>query len=114
GGTGTGTGGGGDESQFYFALLKRAIERAWHRPVYTGSDTKSATVSLSLSRTGRVLRLELSKPSGYEPFDRTLLRAVRDAEPFPPFPVSLTVDSLAVQIVFDLHPEGSDTGNPGD
>jgi TonB family protein len=113
GGAGTGTGGGGDETNFYFALLKKAIEKAWNRPVYTGADTKSATVSLSLSRTGRVVKLELSKPSGYEPLDRSLLRAVRDAEPFPPFPVALTLDILAVQIVFDLKPEGADTGDDG-
>ncbi|HUD73015.1 MAG TPA: TonB family protein, partial [Dongiaceae bacterium] len=114
GGAGTGTGGGGDAYNFYLAFLKRAIEKAWNRPVYTGADTKSATVSLSLSRAGRVLKLELSQPSGYEPLDRSLLRAVRDAEPFPAFPADLTIETLSPQIVFDLKPEGADTGDHGD
>ena len=114
GGTGSGPGGGGDEYAFYLSLLKRRIEAAWNRPVYTGADTKSATVKLTLTRTGRVVERLLSKPSGYEPLDRSLLRAVLDAEPFPSFPASLTLDTLPVQIVFDLKPEGADTGEPGD
>jgi TonB family protein len=111
GGAGTGTGGGGDDYTFYLAMLKKKIEKAWNRPVYTGADTKSATVSLSLSRTGRVLKLELSQPSGYEPLDRSLLRAVHDAEPIPAFPITLTLDTLSVQIVFDLDPDGAADAN---
>ena len=114
GGTGAGPGGGGDEYGFYLSLLKKRIEKAWNRPVYTGAETKSATVSLTLSRAGLVLRLKMSTPSGYEPLDRSLLRAVRDAEPFPPFPVALTLDTLAVEIVFNLEPEGAGTGGAGD
>jgi TonB family protein len=114
GGEGEGTGGGADAYTFYLALLKRNIENAWKRPVYTGDTTLSATVNLKLSRAGRVQKLELSRPSGFEPLDRSLMVAVHAAEPFPPFPVALAMDSLAVQIVFDLTPEGSEPGNPGD
>jgi TonB family protein len=114
GGEGDGTGGGGDAYTFYLALLKHNIESAWKRPVYTGDTTLSATVNLRLSRTGRVQKLELSRASGFEPLDRSLMVAVRAAEPFPPFPAALVMDTLAVQIVFDLTPEGSESGNPGD
>jgi len=114
GGEGDGTGGGGDAYTFYLALLKHNIENAWKRPVYTGDTTLSATVNLRLSRTGRVQKLELSRASGFEPLDRSLMVAVRAAEPFPPFPAALAMDTLAVQIVFDLTPEGSESGNPGD
>jgi len=34
---------------------------------------------------------------------------VHDAEPFPPFPLSLKMDRLPVQIEFELNPE--DNGN---
>jgi outer membrane biosynthesis protein TonB len=53
----------------------------------------------------------MSKPSGFEPLDRSLMQAVRAAEPFAPFPTALAMDTLAVQIVFDLTPEGADTGD---
>jgi TonB family protein len=114
GGGGEGTGGGGDAYTFYLALLKRNIENAWKRPVYTGDTTLTATVRLTLTRSGRVQRLEMKQPSGFEPLDRSLMQAVRAAEPFPPFPLALAMDSLSVQIVFDLTPEGADTGEPGD
>jgi TonB family protein len=105
GGDGQGSGGGGDAYTFYLALLKRNIEQAWKRPVYNGDATLTATVNLRISSAGRVQRLELKTPSGFEPLDRSLLTAVRAAEPFPPFPSALAMDSLQVQIVFDLTPE---------
>ncbi len=114
GGGGQGTGGGGDDYTFYLSLLDRSIRGAWIRPVYTGRETRSATVRLQLSRTGRVMRLELATPSGFDPLDRSVQRAVKDAEPFPPFPISLSLDTLTVQIVFDLTPEGTEPGNSGD
>jgi protein TonB len=111
GGAGQGTGGGGDDYTFYLSLLDHSIRGAWIRPVYTGRETRSATVRLQLNRTGGVLRLELAVKSGFEPLDRSVLRAVKDAQPFPPFPTSLSLDTLSVQIVFDLTPEGTEPGN---
>jgi len=105
GGEGQGTGGGGDAYTFYLALLKRNIETAWKRPVYNGDATLTAILNLRISSAGRVLRLELKTPSGFEPLDRSLLTAVKAAEPFPPFPSALAMDTLQVQIVFDLTPE---------
>ena len=109
GAPGTGT---SDVYSFYIALLDRTIRNAWSRPVYTGHDVKTALVRLQLSPTGRVVRLELATASGFEPLDRSALRAVRDAEPFPPFPASLSLDSLTVPIEFQLNPEGT-TDEPG-
>jgi len=109
GAPGTGAQGPGtsDVYSFYIALLDRTIRNAWSRPVYTGKDVKTALVRLQLSPTGRVVRLELATASGFDPLDRSALRAVRDAEPFPPFPASLGLDSLTVPIEFQLTPEGS-------
>jgi protein TonB len=112
GGPGAASGGGGSEYDFYIALLDRSIRGAWTRPVYTGRDTRHAAVSLQLSRTGRVIRLDLASPSGFDPLDRSVLRAVREAEPFPPFPLALALETLTVRIEFDLTPEGQDS--PGD
>jgi TonB family protein len=81
------------------------------RPVDTSRDVRKAVVSLQLSRSGRVIRLDLAAPSGFDPLDRSVLRAVHDAEPFPPFPLALSLDTLTVRIEFELNPEGQD-GNP--
>jgi colicin import membrane protein len=109
GGTGTGGSGGsgtggGDELDFYLTLLKRRIETAWKRPVSTSREMRSAVVFIELSSTGGLLRLELKTPSGYAPFDRSIIQAVRDAVPFPPFPSGLKMDRLARSIEFQLTP----------
>lgn len=113
GGGGQGTGVGGDEYNFYLGLLDRSIKGAWRRPRYDGQEIYSATVRMQISRTGRVLKLELVQPSGLDLLDRSALKAVRDAEPFPPFPGALTIDTLPVQIVFELNPEGAGAEAPG-
>ena len=96
------------------AELDRNIRRTWTQPVYIGREILSAMVSLTLSSSGRVLRLDLVKPSGYDPLDRSVIRAVREASPFPPFPHFLGRDDLTVQIVFDLNPKGFEASPSGD
>lgn len=108
-GAGPGTGAGsGDELTFYYALLKRRIEAAWKRPVSTSRETRTAAVYVELSPTGRLLKLELKTPSGYAPFDRSIIQAVKDAEPFPPFPLALKMDRLNPILEFELTPLGGD------
>jgi len=103
GGPGAGAG-SGDEYDFYIAILKRRIEAAWKRPVSTSRETRTAAVYFELSPTGRLLKLELKNPSGYVPFDRSIVQAVRDAEPFPPFPLALKLDRLNPTLEFELTP----------
>lgn len=103
GGTGSGNG-GGDEYDFYIALIKRRIEAAWKRPVSTSREVRTAAVYFELSPTGRLLKLELRNPSGYVPFDRSIVQAVKDAEPFPAFPLALKLDRLNPTLEFELTP----------
>jgi TonB family protein len=114
GGTGQSGSGVSDEYTFYLSLLDRNIRGAWVQPIYTGLDIKSATVALVLDRSGRILKVELMTPSGYDPLDRSVVRAVRDAAPFPPFPHFLGLDTLAVQIVFELDPGSLGADSPGE
>ena len=104
----------GDEYTFYLSLLNRNIRRAWREPLYTGTSLLTVTVALEVNSTGRMLRLELAEPSGYGPLDRSVIRAVRDAGPFPPFPHFLRRDSLTVRIIFDLTPHGEGAAPSGD
>jgi TonB family protein len=102
-----GTGGrASDEYNFYLSLVKRKIDAAWKKPLDpTGQAIGSlATITLTLSSSGRVTRLDLTRPSGFDSLDRSVLRAVQDAEPFPPFPYQLGVDTLTVNFEFVLTP----------
>lgn len=114
GGGGAEGSGASDEYTFYLSLLDRNIRRAWSQPIYNGIEIKTATVSLELSRSGRILNLELLAPSAYDPLDRSVIRAVRDAAPFPPFPHFLGLDTLTVQIVFELDPGTLGAGSSGE
>jgi len=113
GSPGENAGASGTEYDFYIALLDRSIRGAWVRPVDTSQDVRRAVVSLQLSRSGRVIHLDLATPSGFDPLDRSVLRAVHDAEPFPPFPVALTLETLTVRIEFELNPEGRGADSQG-
>ncbi len=53
--------------------------------------------------SGRVTSLELVAPSGYEALDASVLRAIQDAQPFPPFPSELGSGPQTVQFAFDLN-----------
>ncbi len=96
----------GDAYTFYFALLRRRIEMSWQKPIYppefTDRRTLVVTVRLGLSSGGRVTALELLTPSGYDALDRSILRAVREAQPFPPFPPQITRSSITVPVEFVL------------
>ena len=100
---------GGNARTFYYTLLKMRIESNWQRPIYppnyTDRRTLLVTVRLGLSSSGRVTSLDLLTPSGYDALDRSILRAVRDAEPFPPFPPQMTRRSMAIQIEFVFNPD---------
>ena len=60
---------------------------------------------IGLTSSGRVTATELVAASGYDAMDRSILRAVQDAQPFPPFPYQLGRDSLTVTIDFVLPPK---------
>jgi protein TonB len=98
-----------DAYTFYFSLLRRRIENSWQKPIYppTFSDRRTllVTVLLGLSSSGRVTSLNLTTPSGYDALDRSILRAVRDAEPFPPFPPQIGRSSLTIPIEFEFKPD---------
>ena len=69
----------------------------------TGS-VRVGRVNGLVTPSGRVTGLDVVVPSGYEAMDRSILRAVQDAQPFPPFPLELGRDSLTVKIDFVLPP----------
>ena len=100
-----------DAYTFYLSLLDRKIRGAWQRPVYFGRQALEATVRMTLTSSGRLSSLELTESSGFDLLDRSAMRAVRDAGSFPPFPYDLGLDSLTVQVVFDLTPQGSPEGD---
>jgi len=104
----TATLGGGDASLgFYGASVKAALEAAWTKPyLEEQGDTYSATVSFVIARDGTARDVKIVTSSGVPSLDRSAMRAVIEASPFPPIPTSWQGDTLPATMRFDLTPEG--------
>ena len=100
--------GGGDASLgFYGAAVKAALEAAWIKPFLEDQgETYSATVSFVIGRDGTARDVRIAESSGVPSLDRSAMRAVIEASPFPPIPPSWSGDTLPATMRFDLTPEG--------
>jgi len=102
-GGGGGGGGGGTAdlrySRYYQALWER-IQRAWVLPPYDRTGRLEAIVVITVSRDGKILSFAFEKKSGDENLDASVERAIKKADPLPPFPPDLKESVLEVGIRF--------------
>jgi TonB family protein len=61
-------------------------------------------VKMTILKDGRLEKVEIVKPSGYEVLDRAALQSVRDAAPFPPIPQEMGWDEIemSIDLVFQI------------
>jgi len=84
--------GGADGAQvglarrLYYTEIWNAIRRQWALPEFLKSQRLETVLIIVLRRDGKVLDLRVEKSSGNEVYDESARRAVRKAEPLPPFP----------------------------
>jgi TonB family protein len=97
------------KSDLYLEQLRRRVEAVWKYP--NQSENLQATVKFSLNRGGYVSDLLITKSSGREDFDLSVLQAVKTASPFPPIPDDLMQNSelRKVEMTFSRKPELSDS-----
>jgi colicin import membrane protein len=92
GGQSGGAPGGADGAQvglarrLYYTEIWNAIRRQWVLPDYLKSQRLETMLVVVVRRDGKVLDLRVEKSSGNEAYDESARRAVRKAEPLPPFP----------------------------
>ncbi len=87
----------------YARMIKGEIMQHWRYPPEARAYLMegSLVVFFSLSRDGNMIQITISKASDHEILDREVVRAVRAAAPFPPFPGSVTVKKLNIKAAFD-------------
>jgi colicin import membrane protein len=84
--------GGSDGAQvglarrLYYTEIWNAIRRQWALPEFLKSQHLETVLVVVVRRDGKVLDLRVEKSSGNEVYDESARRAVRKAEPLPPFP----------------------------
>lgn len=98
--------GSGDPGlSWYNAAVTGALQAAWVKPVLEGTGTVYSTiVAFEIGRDGNVFNLDVDQPSGFPSLDRSALRAVMDAVPFPPPPPSVR-GTVRQRVRFELRPE---------
>jgi len=87
----------------YAQAIKEKIAGQWKYPQEARKKRlEGRLVALfSLNREGALTRMEITRPSGHEVLDREAERAVQSAAPFPPFPSTITVSRLNINVSFD-------------
>jgi TonB family protein len=72
--------------RLYYTEIWNAIRRQWALPEFLKSQHLETVLVVVVRRDGKVLDLRVEKSSGNEIYDESARRAVRKAEPLPPFP----------------------------
>ena len=87
----------------YAQAIKEKIAGQWKYPQEARKKKlEGRLVALfSLNREGALTRMEITRSSGHEVLDREAERAVQSAAPFPPFPSTVTVSHLNINVSFD-------------
>jgi protein TonB len=85
---------------YYLSAIERRVSENWLSAAGGREGGVSCVVYFRLSRNGRVSDLRIETPSGDSYFDRSALRAIRSAEPFPPLPRAFGESWLGIHFTF--------------
>jgi TonB family protein len=86
----------------YYSLIWAKIKEGWTLPedLPKGGVDLEAIIVLVIDKGGRLQKSWFEKKSGNTLYDQMAMRAIRRAEPFPPFPKELGDDPLEIGIRF--------------
>lgn len=111
-GTGGGGGGGGvggtgygltpEQARFgrYYMTVFNKIQSAWVLPSYYEHEKTMAIVEITIRADGRIVSTRFEKKSGNAEFDRSVMRAIKKANPLPPLPAGINEPLLTLGIRF--------------
>ncbi len=86
----------------YTTVLKEKIRSHWVYPLYAQENLIQGTLItfFRLDSGGNLVDVRVVRSSEYEILDKHALKAIRSANPFPPFPESIAVDFLNINASF--------------
>ena len=85
-------------SEYYLSNLQQKVENSWIMPIK--KDNKTAVVTFTLDKQGRVIDAKIARTSGNEEFDYEALMAIYKAAPFGEFSPNPLFTSLKLQFFF--------------
>jgi len=86
---------------WYIQAIHRKIQEHWEGRAIDGRQPE---VTFVIGSDGQLRRLEIGKSSGNPVYDQLAMRAVRDANPFPPLPAGFGKPTLTVGLQFIYDP----------
>jgi TonB family protein len=106
GGGGTARGSSTGVLGIYIANLQSRILSVWSLPGGLPNEylEKTVYVRIYVGQSGNVIRQEMSRPSGFEPLDRSCQSAIVKASPLPPPPTLLADELRNSGILIRFHP----------
>jgi len=94
------------EYPYYLNVLKSKLAEAWLYPsdAIAGKKALRAKVAFLIHRNGGIDQMRVEHSSKSPVFDRSVLRAVEAAAPFPPLPDGYKEETLgALFVTFEYH-----------
>jgi TonB family protein len=88
----------------YYTAVYNKIHNSWVLPGYGSKRQLEAVVNIRIAKNGKILNTSFEQRSGSAYFDRSVLRAIKKADPLPPLPVGFNENYLELGIRFI--PEG--------
>ena len=86
----------------YATVIKERIFYHWVYPLSAQNSNMQGDllIALRLDNNGNLIDCNIIQPSGYKILDEHALKAIRTANPFPPFPDSLNLQFLNINASF--------------
>jgi len=88
----------------YYTAVYNKIYNSWVLPGYSSKRQLEAVVNIRIAKNGKILNTHFEQRSSNAYFDRSVLRAIKKADPLPPLPVGFNEKYLELGIRFI--PEG--------
>lgn len=90
--------------KWYLSIVQQKVKTNWQEPgkVPGMSDSINAAVSFTINKEGAVSNITITKSSSFVALDNSVLKAVKNSQPFPPLPENYNKDSLEIVITFNL------------
>jgi len=95
----------------YFNRIKHQIQRVWRYPAQASQRRISGrlTLKFQISRDGNLLDVSLTDNSGFEILDVAAIKAVKEAAPYYPFPLTIPKKKLSILATFVYSPPTNQT-----
>ncbi len=90
------------DDEGYINAFSRKVNSSWRNPKV--DKNYQVTVTITVDKSGRLMKAEITKPSGNKVVDAAGLTAAKLAEPYPPIPETLS-DKMTVSYTFRAGPD---------